>query len=115
MKVMTKDIVGHNAISMQSGTNLYDIISTNILSGKAVELDFEGVNLFASPFFNASIGLLLKDIELPELQSNLKIENLSPVGKHLLNHVIKNAIEYYDESTNIASNLKEIPKDPEAN
>lgn len=113
MKILAKEIVGENAISMQSGRNLYDRFSGTLLNGEDVELDFEGVNLFASPFFNASVGLLLKDIDVKTLQEKLKIVNLSNVGKQLLNHVIANAIKYYDKESKTAEALNNIDKDPE--
>ena len=93
--IHVKDIIGVNAISMQSGSLLYKEISPLLLAKKSIILDFEGVELFASPFFNSGIGLLLKDIEISTLQNILKIENLSPVGHQLLNHVISNAINFY--------------------
>lgn len=111
MKILVTDIVGQNAISMQSGKNLYEKISKPLLSTESVELDFGGVKLFASPFFNASIGLLLKDIQVSDLQKHLSFINLSEVGRQLLNHVIANAIKYYAmEGTSIAA-MKKIIKD----
>ena len=114
MKIVAKDIVGENAISMQSGKILYDKISKTLLVDKSsVEIDFYGVELFASPFFNASIGLLLKDIEIKELQSLLEVENLSQVGRQLLNHVIDNAINYYDMESGVLENMKTAIRDDE--
>lgn len=108
MKILAKEVVGKNAISMQSGSNLYEVMSKELLSGKVVEIDFAGVDLFASPFFNASVGLLLRDLTVDELKSRLKIVNLSDVGRHLLNHVITNAIQYYDSKTKTADALETI-------
>lgn len=106
-------IVGENAISMQSGTNLYAQIHDLLKSGERVELDFAGIQLFASPFFNASIGLLLKDIDVNVLQSLLKVVNLDKVGHQLLNHVIANAIKFYDKDSRTADAIKSIKNDPE--
>lgn len=108
MKILARDIVGKNAISMQSGKNLYEVISKDLLSGKEVEIDFSGVELFASPFFNASVGLLLKDITVSEMKERLKIVNLTDIGRHLLNHVISNAVKYYDSQTSTAKALESI-------
>lgn len=115
MRVIAKEIVGENAISMQSGKNLYEKISRELISGGSVEIDFSGVKIFASPFFNASIGLLLKDINIDELQKRLSIINLSAVDRHLLNHVIANAIEYYKVETKIAETLEDIGKNKDDN
>lgn len=115
MKIFVKEIVGENAISMQSGKLLYEKISTPILSGKDVEIDFEGVELFASPFFNASIGLLIKDISITDLQQKLKVSNLSIVGRQLLNLVISNAITHYEKESQSEDDLKIIIKNAEEN
>jgi hypothetical protein len=111
MKIIVKDVIGVNAISMQSGKLLYDRMHDSLLKKDSVELDFNEVEIFASPFFNASIGLLLKDIKIEELQKNLKLINLSDVGRQLLNHVIANAINYYNKETRLAASLKELDDD----
>lgn len=113
MKIIAKEIVGGNAISMQTGQNLYEIISKPLISGEEVEIDFQDVELFASPFFNASIGYLIKDIKVTDLQQRLKIINLSAVGRQLLNHVISNAIKYYEKEGEAEENLQIIIKNAE--
>lgn len=113
MKIIAKEIVGENAISMQSGQHLYEKISKPLISGEEVEIDFQGVELFASPFFNASIGYLIQDIKVTDLQQRLKIINLSEVGRQLLNLVISNAIKYYERKGKAEEDLKIIIKNAE--
>jgi hypothetical protein len=96
------EIVGENAISLQSGTKLYYKISPILLKKNDLVVDFENITLFASPFFNASIGLLLKDLTIEELQKHMKPINMSDVGKQLLNLVIANAIEFYSNNERIS-------------
>lgn len=110
-QIVVKDIVGENAISMQSGKLFYDEISKPIFSGHIIEADFEGVNIFASPFFNASVGLLLKDIEISILQERLKIHNLNNVGSNVLNLVISNAIKFYEMDEKEISDINDILKE----
>ncbi len=112
-KLSAIDIVGKNAISMQSGSNLYEKISPTLLSGQNVELDFDGVELFASPFFNASIGLLLKDIQVTDLQQRLQVIHISDVGRQLLNHVISNAIKFYAANSKSGGPIQASNKDGE--
>ncbi len=97
-------LVGSNAISIQSGKKLYTEIHKEILQGGRVELDFSGVTV-ASPFLNVSIGLLLKDISVTQLQDRLVVENISDVGRGLLNHVIANALEFYKNSGTVSSGI----------
>ncbi|RZR29848.1 STAS-like domain-containing protein [Vibrio vulnificus] len=100
-KIIVLELVGKNAISMQNGDKLYNAIYTDVLNGESVELDFNGINLFASPFFNASIGLLLKDVTIDALKKQLSFTNLNDIGRDLLNHVIGNALEYYKHSEGV--------------
>lgn len=98
IKILVKDIVGSNAISMTSGGKLLDVLVKNFDKSEVLELNFEGVDVFASPFFNASIGALLKDRKIEELQAKLSFVNISDTGRSLLNLVIRNAIKFYSES-----------------
>lgn len=89
------EITGKNAISMQKGNRIYELLLQKISNDEHVTLDFEGVSLFASPFFNAAIGHLLKDIEIERLQKLMKPIHLNNTGKDLLNLVIDNALTFY--------------------
>lgn len=91
------DLIGKNAISMQTGDKIYVILREKIINGEQVTLDFDGVTLFASPFFNSAIGRLLQDNEISKLQQQLKFEHLDEIGRNLLNLVIRNAINYYNK------------------
>jgi len=95
MKVVVRDIVGEYGITLDDGQKIYDLIHPELVAGNEVELEFEGVTIFASPFFNAAIGQLLKDIEAADLNRLLKISHITPVGKMVLRRVIQNAKEYY--------------------
>ena len=97
--ILVSEIAGKNAISMHSGSNLYNRIQPILKKGEKLRLDFQGVELFASPFFNASIGYILKDISIDELKEHIVIENINKVGNQVLNLVIRNAIEYYSNKS----------------
>lgn len=101
------ELTGKNAISMQSGEKLYVALHAKLVAGNSVAVDFENVALFASPFFNASIGLLLKDIPIEKLQRQLVITNLSDVGRDLLNHVISNAITFYKNGEKVSQAINQ--------
>lgn len=96
MQVIVRDLIGfEDAITMDDGQRLYDLIHPELTAGRPVELDFAGVEVFASPFFNASIGQLLRDLEPADLNRLLRIANLRPVGAETLRLVIDNSKRYY--------------------
>ena len=95
MKFLVRETSGEDAITLDDGQDVHDRIKPELTAGHEVELDFDGVSVFASPFFNAAIGQLLKDIDSETLNRLLRIENLNPLGHDVLRRVIDNSRRYY--------------------
>lgn len=93
------DVIGKSALSMDRGKILYENILPHIRKGAIVELDFSGVEFYSSPFFNASMGLLIGEFSVSDLQRLVKFQNLSDTGKSILNYVIHHAIHFYGENS----------------
>lgn len=91
------DIIGENCMTPDEGQKIYDLIYPQLVADNPVELDFIGVNICISPFFNFAIGQLLKDVDADTLNRLLKVSNLNPVGKQVLKVVIDNAKRYYSD------------------
>ena len=97
MKYKIFELVGENCVTLEDGEKIYGIIYPELKVGNSVELDFNEVRIFASPFFNSAIGRLLKDIEPQSLNTQLKFSSLSQVGKNILRQVISNSVKYYQD------------------
>ncbi len=95
--VKIRELVGENCITQEDGQKVYDLIHPEIQSGETVQLVFSSVGVFASPFFNAAIGQLLKDTKPETLNQLLKIDHLTDTGKVVLKRVIENAKQYYSD------------------
>jgi hypothetical protein len=95
MIIRIASIIGDTCITVEDGKRVYDIIHPELVKGQEATLDFTGVKIFASPFFNTAIGQLLSDIKNQQLQSQLKIVGLSQNGTHIMTRVIENAKRYY--------------------
>ncbi|MDX1992615.1 MAG: STAS-like domain-containing protein [bacterium] len=93
-------LVGENCITLDDGQKLYNLIYPKISVKDTVELDFSGVRIFASPFMNAAIGQLLKDISADDLNRYLIVDRtkMTPVGLAVLRRVIENAKAYYSNN-----------------
>jgi len=94
MKISVIDIAGRNAVSSKDGETLYNEIMRNIDVDR-IELDFEGVEIFSTPFFNLGIGRLLERLSTDELNKKLEFQHLSNLGFQTLRRVIDNAKKYY--------------------
>ena len=100
MKLEIRKLVGKNCMTGEDGQKVYNEIYPLLLEGKSVELDFDGVTIFASPFFNVAIGQLLRDIDSYSLNQLLKPSHLSPLGLRILKRVIENSKWYYSSQNN---------------
>ncbi len=87
--------IGAYCITMEDGQKIYDLIHPQLKAHEKVDLDFDSVEIVASPFLNAAIGQLLRDLSSDELNTYLKFSNLSPFVRPTLKHVIENAKTYY--------------------
>jgi hypothetical protein len=98
MEINIRQDLGENCMTLKQGQSLYDAIYPHLQSGETVELDFMGVRIFASPFFNYAIGQLLRDLKADRLNELLIIKNLNAVGSNTLELVIENAQRYYSDA-----------------
>lgn len=95
--VMVADLVGPNCLTVEDGARVYPLLSAQLKAGLDVEVDFLGVQVFASPFFNAAVGRLLRDHTEAEIGERIQFRNLPDVGVHILKRVIENSAEYYND------------------
>lgn len=107
MKYEIKSIVGVNCITSDDGDLVYNRIIDELKKPDTIELDFNGVAVFASPFFNSAVARLYKDYSPEMLNKYLNIINLSILGKEVLNRVIENAKKFYsdDKAQNTLSDI----------
>jgi|TARA_B110000211_G_scaffold55661_1_gene61951 hypothetical protein len=98
MKIDVSQIVGKTAVSREGGLKLKNALDEAIKHNSSIELDFEMVQVYASPFFNTAIAPYLGQMSLEDLRQRFSFSNISPVGKRLLNQVIHNAIDFYSKA-----------------
>lgn len=111
MRFEIKEIAGTNCITLQDGQVVFEKIYPQLKAGHPVELSFAGVRIFASPFFNAAIGQLLRDISPERLNALLKISDLAPVGFDTLKKVIENSREFYSSEENQRAITESLPEE----
>jgi len=97
VKILVRAIIGEDCVALEDGRKLYHRIVQDIRADRPVELDFAGVQVFAASFFNSSLGFLLRDFESSELNRLIRVSNLAPAGRTVLDRVVKNSRRYYQE------------------
>ncbi len=98
MKLKVIDIVGsERCIIREDGQKIYDKIHDELANKKDVTLDFDGMRLYASPFFNFAIGKLFKDIDPDTINAKLHIENINKTGSMIIKCVKENSNKYHND------------------
>ena len=95
MKVPVHKIVGDVCMTYKDGERLQREFREAFDRGDTVELDFDKMRIFVTAFFNAAIASLLENYSRDELERRLKIVNLPPAAKELLDHSLDNADRSY--------------------
>ena len=105
MKVPVHKIVGDGGTTYKDGERLQREFREAFDRGETVELDFDKTRIFVTAFFNAAVAALLENYSRDELDRRLKIVNLPPAAKELLDQSLDNADRYYH-----APNLPKSPR-----
>lgn len=94
--ISVAQLIGYLAISVNDGervhTAIYDALQD---PAKTATVDFSGVTIFTSVFFNVAIGRLYGQFSPEDLSARLTIVNLADSEQDLLQLVIRNAKEYF--------------------
>ena len=97
MKVPVHKIVGDICMTYKDGERLQREFREAFDRGETVELDFDKMRIFVTAFFNAAVASLLENYSRDELERRLKIVNLPPAAKELLDHSLDNADRSYHD------------------
>lgn len=95
VKLEIKSLVGERVVTSEDGQQVYERIHPELVAGNGVCLDFTGVTVFASPFFNSAVGQLLQDLRTAELNRLLDVKGLAPDGRLVWHRVVRNAKDYW--------------------
>lgn len=104
-RIVIAEVAGENCISMQAGQILFNMIEPILSTGETAELDFEGVNVCASPFLNAGVGRLLQVMSRSDLEARIEFVNVKTAIMDVIERVLSNSETYYaDPTSRIAFN-----------
>lgn len=88
--IVVKDFI-KMAFSYEDGMKLREKINEALKTEKPVEVDFEGINVFTTMFFNACFGHYVFTYSLEWYNEMIKVINLNQMGIETHRHSIENA------------------------
>lgn len=89
--------LGPFVITPDDGWRIYRILQPLLEAGHRVVLDFEHVEICATPFLNIAIGQLLHNRTDTRLHELLTFKDLPAAAAAVLEIVLQNAKEYYTD------------------
>ena len=94
MNINVFEITGKAALSKQNGEKLYGIIKQSINNADIINLDFNDVKIFATPFLNASLGRLTSEYTREKLLQIINIQNITKNGESLINTSLESSEDF---------------------
>lgn len=93
--IQVRKLIGVECLTAQDGKQLFELLSKRIKHAKPVIVDFEGVEICTTPFFNASFGRLVEHLRPEEVHEQVRCVHIKNDAKELLQRVLENADQYF--------------------
>lgn len=100
-KTIKIDSISLMAMTEDAGLELRKEMNDAMQKEERVVLDFQGIELFATPFFNASIGYFVLTLSPEKYKEQVEVINLSDLGKETYCHSYQNAVSVYENKTDL--------------
>ncbi|MEO8327677.1 MAG: STAS-like domain-containing protein [Nitrospirota bacterium] len=91
MQILVKEITGPYCGEYSDGEKIYEIVSGPLKESRLVTLDFSGIDILSSSFFNGSIAKLFLDFPSDFLIEHLSIVGMKKIDRYVLNRVVRDA------------------------
>lgn len=98
------------AMTEEQGLLVRDAMEPAVATNEAVVLDFTGISLFATMFFNASIGYYIVEKGVDYCTKNINLINISELGEETYKHSFLNAKEIVESSGRLPADNSTIVK-----
>ncbi len=77
LRIALEKTVGKECSSIDDGIRVLELITSELVKGSTVELDFKGVSSLLTPFLNACFGALLERFGKEMTMTHVVIRNVS--------------------------------------
>lgn len=98
MKMIKVKNISSLCLGEQDGMKLRQEIEDGLQARETVCIDFEEIKMFATPFFNISVGYYIGKLGIEQYEKCIKVINLSIFGESVYKRVYDNAVSYYESS-----------------
>lgn len=107
MKIIKVKSLTEKCMAQKNGLILRKAIENAIEENEEITLDFDGIKLFASPFFNISLGYIIGKYGENKF-NDIKIINISDLGSRIISQVKNNSLVSKDVKDEISKIVNDI-------
>ena len=107
LQIKIKDICPM-AMTEDQGLLVRNAMKSAAEANEVIVLDFDGISLFATMFFNASIGYYIVEKSIDYCKENIRLANISELGRETYDHSFENAKEFVETSSTASINNSAI-------
>lgn len=86
----------NTAFSLDDAKVLVDLINKELKNKETVTIDFSGIKLYTSLFFNNSTSKYILEHSPEWFDNHIYVEGLTDAGESSYKHSYNNAVEYYN-------------------
>lgn len=91
MNISVKKITGPHCGEYSDGIKVYEKVSEHLKKGDFLTLDFSGIDILSSSFFNGSIAKLFLDFSSDFLLEHISIVGMKRIDRYVLNRIVREA------------------------
>jgi hypothetical protein len=89
------------AMTEDDGMKLREVMGNALKENHDIVLDFEGIDLFATPFFNSSIGYFILQLTPQTYDEKVTVTHITDLGKETYSHSYQNAVSVFEEKPDL--------------
>lgn len=101
------------AFSANDAEELGQAISPLLDGLEKIVVDFDGITIFTTLFFNNAFAKFLMEIGPKKYNERFCLKNLTELGESTYKHSIENAVKFYNLSKEEQKKQEEILENPE--
>ena len=98
-RIKVRNIIsGPYCVSADDGRSLKERIQEKLAAGEDVTVDFKSTSIFASPFFRAAFGDIIREMgNKNEFFDRVSFKNIQPSAKDLIRRIVNNIQKTTDD------------------
>jgi hypothetical protein len=87
-RLSVAELCGASRVTREDGRALRRAIEEHWDAADTLVLDFDDVRIASVSFFDESLGLLARKYPLDDLKRHVRVENMDPADRRLLNDIV---------------------------